>query len=194
VKVPTFNNKPNECVTLADGRTVFLSRSTAVCVAVTALVNGKLYTLVSHRGKGVPNYQYHQNLICGYLDYNETLHEAALREVWEETGFDISSINKGIVYGIQNPPWAISDLPKGKVQNITHRYGFVFKVDSLDDLPTLSNAYSEKDEVITSEWVSHKDLLLLLDNNPEEPEKSWAFNHFFVYREWVSLIKGFVCT
>lgn len=187
---PKFRNTENECVKTEDGRTVFLSRSSAVCVVVAAeLPSGRRYYLLSQRGENTPDYQYHWNLICGYVDYDETLSEAAIREVWEETGFYIPDVGPNhVVRPITSMPWGISDTPKpNSRQNITHRFEFIFRVSSLNDLPKLTNDNAAKGEVEESAWVDEQTVYLMtpaeckLDLNNH---MVWAFNHGHLIREW----------
>lgn len=190
--VPTFNNRHNEQTKTPDGRTVWLSRSVAVCVCITAVnKQGEKKTILSRRGKLTPNLQGHMNLICGYMDWDETLNEGARRETWEETGFNVLAIpEEDVLYSFSEEPWGIDDRPKGS-QNITIRYGMVFKVDSWDVLPELTDDYSEPEEVEDLQWMSHDDVLAIKDRyedaKPYE-EHVWAFNHYDVYRLWDKIV------
>ena len=51
----------------------------------------KVYVLASKRGKGTPDPEFvgSWNVCCGYLDFNETCRQAAVRETFEETGIKI---------------------------------------------------------------------------------------------------------
>lgn len=192
---PSFKNRENECTKTEDGRTVFLSRSNAVCVPVTAILsNGEMYVLMSRRGEGTPDYQHHFNLVCGYLDNDETLAEAAIREVWEETGFYTEAVDKShVIFDIKKMPWDIGDNPKpGTRQNITHRFGFIFKINTLNDLPPLTTDNCEKGEVSEVVWMNHKDVLNILSSNEKGDPKLyniWAFNHYDLYRIWAEKVK-----
>lgn len=191
---PEFKNKLNECTKTEDGRTVFLSRSVAVCCPVLAITDENVvYVMVSMRGSGTPNYQGYWNLVCGYLDFNETTREAVKRELWEETGFNVDDIPKDrIEYGIDKNPWVIGDDPKGETQNVTLRYGFVFGVDTVDDLPELTNEYSEPNEVSLSAWIKLSEVMEnIIDNDGDEIIEEfniWAFNHYDVIRDFVDLV------
>ena len=70
----------------------WFSRSVAVATAVLIEDGGEWYVLANERGSGTPDYQGYWNLPCGYLDYNETAEEAAVREVYEETGIKCPSV------------------------------------------------------------------------------------------------------
>lgn len=191
--IPQFNNRQNEQVELVDGRVVFLARDPAICVPVSAITSdGRVFTALSRRGEGVPNFHHHYNLVCGYVDQDETIAEAAKRELWEEIGLNVDAFNKDVVlFDIVKMPWDIGDQSRSGKQNITLRYGFVFKVEDESQLPELTNKYSEESEVSEVYWESHENALNLYrdheDRNPDIDalkEKVWAFNHFELYRTW----------
>jgi len=193
---PVFNNKENECTKTADGRTIFISRSMATCVPVIAETkDGKRYVLISQRGSGTPNYEYHYNLVCGYLDHNEDLVGAAKRELWEETGFDVDAVpNQNVVYPINQEAWSTKSKPDKGMQNVTVRFGFYFTCETKEDLPKLSNEYCEENEVIESIWVEHEDVMKIpafVEGLDPKKQKVWAFNHFDVYREWMKKVEVF---
>lgn len=160
--MPTFNNRDNESVNLEDGRTIWLSRSCAVVMNVWYIgADMEPYVLMGKRGKGCPDEVGKWVLPCGYLDYNETLAEAALREVWEETGLDISALRSAddrfTLYDnmtVNGQPYLVNSIPRDdKKQNITHYFGFIF---TGSDKPKLSNDNCERDEVEELEWVPYE--------------------------------------
>ena len=191
MKIPQFNNKENELVELKDGRMTYLSRHVAVCISITALdKEGNKYALVSRRGIKTPNYQGYINITCGYLDYNETIEEAAKRETWEETGVNLDAIPKeNIIYGIENQPWRIGSIPKGS-QNITIHHGVILKFKSKKDFPKLTNKYAEKEEVGELYWMPHDEVLSIKEtgDNPYD-ELTFAFNHYYIYRDWNKIVE-----
>ena len=71
----------------------WFSRSVAVATAVILNDNGKWYILAGQRGTGAADYSGYWNLPCGYLDYNEKTEDAAVREVYEETGIKLNPAN-----------------------------------------------------------------------------------------------------
>lgn len=193
---PDLKNCENECTKTEDGRTVFLSRSVAVCIPVAALLpSGEVYVLISRRGEKTPDYQHHYNLVCGYLDHDETMAEAAIRELWEETGFYTEAVSKEyVVNDVNRMPWDIDDKPKpGTRQNITNRFEFVFKINTINDLPELSTSNCEEGEVSEAVWMNHEDVMNILDSSDKgDPNiyKLWAFNHFKLYREWFNRLNS----
>ena len=157
--MPQFNNTENEAVNLPDGRRVWLSRSCAVVVNVWYIgPDMKPLVLMGKRGPGTPDEQGKWVLPCGYLDYDETLAQAALREVFEETGVDITAIrNDGEHFTLWDNinttgrPYYVNSVPSDdKKQNITHYFGFIF---SGGDLPELSTEHCEPGEVAELRWV-----------------------------------------
>lgn len=191
-----FNNVENVCTKTQDGKTVFLSRSMAVCVPIIAVIINKdkdtsgVYVLMSKRGQACPDFKGHWNLVCGYLDHNETLVDAAKREVYEETGFDVDSIpEKNVHYSIDQMPWAIGDSEFDNRQNVTMRFGMIFNVENLDDLPDLHNRNCETDEVDEVMWMDLHNVLEMKNSKDEfnlDVDKVWAFNHNEVIVDFVN--------
>lgn len=152
------------------GREYWISRSVAVVVFVFGYDKDyNEYILAEQRGEGTPDPEYVGSwcLPCGYVDFDETLEEAASREVFEETGvkikpeyFELMSVN--------------SDPKSDKRQNISIRYGaFINDIENIK----LTNENSEKDEVSAIKWIS----ILEYDNY------KWAFNHKELLKKTLNL-------
>jgi ADP-ribose pyrophosphatase YjhB (NUDIX family) len=95
---------------------------------------------------------------CGYLDYNETIKMAAVREVYEETGVMLNINNLILFY--------INDIPEeDKRQNVTFRYRCTIK-EAIEDIK-LTDKNSEDEEVSSIKWIPVNEI-----NNYK-----WAFNH-----------------
>lgn len=123
------------------GKEVWISRSVAVAVSVFSRVNGKDCVLANKRGPGLPNHVGQWNVVSGYIDYDETLKEAAIREVFEETGVDIKDCNIQL--------YKIEDDPKRENQVILFRY-FTWYNGPKD---VLTNKNSEPNEVDEIKWI-----------------------------------------
>ena len=155
-------------------REYWISRSIAVVVFVFAKDTfGETYILAEQRGAGTPDPEYVGKYCvpCGYLDYDETIVQAAQRELNEETGLTIPTSDFKLVN--------INDLPESdKRQNVTFRYivNSNILVEDLSKLFTTKN--SEKDEVSSIKFIELKDI----DNY------EWAFNHQKLIKE-ISLKK-----
>ena len=152
-----MRNQP--CYDIEGNPIGWLSRSACVVTLIVAKVKGKHYVLASQRGKGTPDPEFVGcwNLCCGYLDYNETLREAATRELFEETGIMIHSDDL-VFYKINDNPF------DDKRQNITFRYFYLLECDHL---PNTTNNFSEVDEVDEIAWIPVENVNNVI----------WAFNH-----------------
>lgn len=165
--VPMFGNTPNEEVKLQDGRTVWLSRSMAVVGIVFAEVDGVPHLLIAQRGSGAADNHGKWNIPCGYLDYDETLKQAAAREIYEETGVYLN-----IAEQFQGSMIFTNDDPrKDARQNVSFWYKFMLnkKFKTVSDLPLPNTDNSEMNEVGGVKWVPFcKD---------ELDKYEFAFNH-----------------
>ena len=153
----------------ATGREYWISRSIAAVVCIIAKDKyGDEYILVVQRGEGTPDPEYVGKycMPCGYLDFDETVAQAAQREVKEETGVTFPVSDFKLV--------SINDNPLGdKRQNVTFRY--LVKTDILvNDLELLlTSKNSEKDEVSGIRFIKLSNLELY----------EWAFNHETLIKE-----------
>lgn len=144
-----------------DNKKYWISRSCAVATFVFVFDNSihKWCVLANKRGSGTPDFQGYWNCPCGYIDYDETGEEAAVREVFEETGYKISSSDLTL-YDVNTDP------NDSIAQNITLRY-YIF-LHSIPDFEKNHNG-GELNEV---EEVT----LIPVDDIFNEKYK-WAFNH-----------------
>ena len=86
-------SRPNKCIKDENGNDQWISRSTVVIPVVFKMDReGYIYTLVEKRGT-VVSHPGEWCCPCGYLDWDETLEEACLREVREETGLELDMRN-----------------------------------------------------------------------------------------------------
>ena len=83
-------SRPNKCIKDENGNEQWISRSTVVIPVVFKLneTTGDIYTLVEKRGP-VVSHPGEWCCPCGYLDWDETLTDACIREVREETGLEL---------------------------------------------------------------------------------------------------------
>lgn len=145
-----FKNKENPCLDLKDGGKIWKSRNVAVSVMI---VNEDNEVFLIKRGKDMT----HKGMWCfpcGYLDWNETVEEAAIREVYEETGFILNKEDLHFV-GIDSDPTKFSQ--NVSVMYVTHdpkRYNINSTIDpneveeikwiSLFDLPDMAFDHKER--------------------------------------------------
>ena len=155
----------------ATGREHWISRSIAAVVCIIAKdKSGDEYVLAVQRGKGTPDPEYVGKycMPCGYLDYDETVTQAAQREVKEETGLTFPVTDFKLV--------TINDNPfDDKRQNVTFRYLVKsdILVNELELMFTTKN--SEKDEVSGIRFIKLSNIELY----------EWAFNHETLIKEIV---------
>ena len=153
----------------ATGREHWISRSIAAVVCIIAKdKSGDEYVLAVQRGKGTPDPEYVGKycMPCGYLDYDETVAQAAQREVKEETGLTFPVTDFKLV--------TINDNPfDDKRQNVTFRYLVKSDVlvNELELMFTTKN--SEKDEVSGIRFIKLSNIELY----------EWAFNHETLIKE-----------
>lgn len=144
-----------------DGQELWYSRSIAVTLFAFAKdKNGNIFVLANKRGKGTPNNQGKWNCPCGYLDFNETTKEAAIRETFEETGV---KIDKKLVHFI-----SFNSNPKSEgLQNVTIKYAAMLPktIDFYEQ--EFSKKNNEEDEVSAIAFISLNDL----------SKYNWAFNN-----------------
>ena len=149
--MPEFKNRENVRHTLPDGRIVWESRSCAVSCIVEAFMDGERYVALGRRGPKTPDLEFRGKfgLVCGYVDWDESAFEAALREIWEELGLDVSDAEK---WQFEHQPYYVTSdpSPPNHRQNITLRYFFT---TTCDKLPELSAANSEDGEIGELAWV-----------------------------------------
>ncbi len=179
-ETPSFKNRHNEEIQLPDKRTIWLSRACAVVAHVTLYdtLSGQWYILLGKRGEGTPDFQGYWGLPCGYLDWDETLTQAMIREVWEECGVYLPSIIQSEQYvwsknscvthtdNFHETPWAIADTPRHQKQNISMHYAVQFAWAG-QPFPALTDEHAEPGEVAGIEWVPLEKAL----------EMDLAFNH-----------------
>lgn len=140
----------------------WFSRSVAVITVAFIREDDKVYVLASKRGKGTPDPEFvgAWNVCCGYLDFNETCKDAAIRETFEETGIKIP---KSTIFFD-----SINDNPqKDKRQNVSIRYYAVLDGAKKDYETLFSHKNNEKNEVEDIKFIKLEDVV----------NYRWAFNH-----------------
>jgi 8-oxo-dGTP pyrophosphatase MutT (NUDIX family) len=165
----TFKNRHNTEYTVKDGekeKKIFHVRSTAVSIVLIAKYQNEYYVLINKRGPGCPDNVGKWNLIAGYLDWDETRKETAIREAWEECGVDVDEIllNYKIVKNDLDDAFHVNDEVISNRQNVTHYFGLIFECDKL---PETTDKYNEPGETSDIKWINIKDV----DNY------DFAFNH-----------------
>lgn len=175
-----FNNKPNDLHLTSDGKEIWVSRSVAVnCLVIfqTKNIIPDYYVLSEKRGNGLSDESGKWCFPCGYLDWNESAKEAAIREVFEETGLDLDYyLNNGkVIVNDLEQPWFVDSNPSSNRQNVTLRHACIITDDKL---PKITNKYSDPNEIELLRWIELDELI----------EYDWAFGHDKIIREYLNKI------
>lgn len=157
-----FKNTENKCYTTTCGQQIYKSRATAVVGMVLMRYKGELYVILGKRGESCPDEVGKWCMPCGYLDWDETIQDAVIRETWEESGFNINKAMNTyeILSDNMNHPWRINSEsePGASKQNISHHYAICLDAgeSSLPELNTDNNAVD--DEVSEVKWAKVSDI------------------------------------
>jgi ADP-ribose pyrophosphatase YjhB (NUDIX family) len=173
-----FKNKPNERIQVGywskKGNLkidYFISRSVAVVGVVFIKVKDVDFVLVTRRSKHMTDEPNKLGLPCGYLDWNERIYDAMIREVYEETSLYIPEYKEFIINDNTNPI-RVKDDPSLNRQNISFVYMTCVDFgDNFDAFPSKIINYRNHE---TAE-VYLKNLSDLYNGGFEKHE--WAFNH-----------------
>jgi len=156
-----FSNRQNEKIQLPDGRVIWLARACGVITTVCCYVEGKAYILLAKRGTACPDEIGKWNMPGGYLDWDETLTQAAEREVYEETGVNLHEIyaeEDHVIANHMHQPWLVKSHVNKKnyaKQNVLNYFYLIFRADKL---PETSIEYGEVDEIVAAQWVERSQL------------------------------------
>jgi 8-oxo-dGTP pyrophosphatase MutT (NUDIX family) len=180
---PIFKNRHNTVHHTKDGKTIWNSRSCAVVAHVIFICNGRYYYLIGKRGPKMDSAGKF-NIPCGYFDWDENMRDAMRREVWEETGVDLTRYiyprNEmdiaRVVFTALEQPWRVKTEPDENRQNISLHAGIVVLVD---ELPKTSLDNMEPGESEGAYWMDVEKGLLNI------PQEDWAFNHYFSVRQFI---------
>jgi 8-oxo-dGTP pyrophosphatase MutT (NUDIX family) len=154
-----FSNRPNPVA--------YLSRHVAVMVVPVFYFETEAFVPLGQRSNKVSDAGKFC-LPCGYLDYDESGSEAAVREAYEELGLDLRGL-------LPDQPWFVqSDPEKDARQNVTLRFGCVVTCDRLPELMI------DGHEVVAAEWRNALSAIVAND---------LAFNHAAIIKQFLKLRK-----
>ena len=134
-----------------NGHTLWYSRSLAAsCIIFGYNKKDEICVLANQRGDGCELYNYMWNVPGGFIDFDESAEEAAVRETFEETGLKISSNELTLA--------VLDTTPIGSIQTMTaaftHRMPDKINVEDIE----LTNKNSEPGEVAEIKWIPVKDV------------------------------------
>jgi 8-oxo-dGTP pyrophosphatase MutT (NUDIX family) len=185
-KKSKFNDRPNYHLTYKydDGCGVkidhdfWISRSVAVVGVVLADTVDGLKILITKRSEKMPDEAGKWCIPCGYLNYNETTHEAMVRELYEETSLDLRAYNKMLMFNNDKQPIHINDNPKSKRQNVSLIFlsSYDFRGKNMKNFPIYTE-YFTNNETEKVCWVK------LYDFYDKCSQCQWAFHHDDVIKD-----------
>ena len=154
----------------------WISRSIAVTAIVYFVSDNKPYILIEKRGKGCPDFVGKYCLPCGYLDWGETIEEAAKREIYEEVGLRLNEHYCKFI-GIQ-------DDPKDNVkQNVTIRVEI--NVSPNEIIKESIQGYINTNTLERGGEANEVDEILFI--SPDDINHiEFAWNHNEVIKNWIN--------
>ena len=159
-EIPPFKGQINQPCYDKYGRFLgWYSRSVASSLFVFCKdKDGDWCVLGQERGKDALDYQGYWNCSCGYLDFNESTKECAMRELKEECGIELSDDEVSFI--------DFEDKPSANRQNVTFHYIAVIKDKTTKDFK-FSKELNEGKEVGDIKWIKLTDVT----------NYKWAFGH-----------------
>ena len=160
-------SRENRMIKGENGEELWISRSVVVCCVVARITDeNKIEILAEKRGPLV-SATGRWCFPCGYLDYDEDLTDAVIREVQEETGYTLERKDVNFI--------DINSKPEGKKQNVGIRH--IAFIDN--DKKQISDFELDTNEVTELKWIEIGESvgnIFNIDVNKLDCVK-WAFNH-----------------
>ena len=160
-------SRENRMIKGENGEELWISRSVVViCVVARITDDNKIEIIVEKRGPLV-SATGRWCFPCGYLDYDEDLTDAVIREVQEETGYTLERKDVKFI--------DINSKPEGKKQNVGIRH--IAFIDN--DKKQISDFELDTNEVTELKWIEIGESvgnIFNIDVNKLDCVK-WAFNH-----------------
>ena len=160
-------SRENRMIKGENGEELWISRSiVVVCLVARITDDNKIEIIVEKRGPLV-SATGRWCFPCGYLDYDEDLTDAVIREVQEETGYTLERKDVKFI--------DINSKPEGKKQNVGIRH--IAFIDN--DKKQISDFELDTNEVTELKWIEIGESvgnIFNIDVNKLDCVK-WAFNH-----------------
>lgn len=164
-------SRPNWTIKDENGQDQWISRSVVVIPIVFKfdIETNSVYCLLEKRGRAV-THTGEWCCPCGYIDWDETLEEACVREVKEETGVEL---NKEMIHLFE-----VSTDKHSKTQSIDLFYE-CWVDDSVDINTDTRPLIQTPDEVDEIKWLKVADIKLGLDGKDDLFIHSTEINNGF---------------
>ena len=183
MEIKKFNNKPNDHVFYGFDsqhsgvkirQDYWISRSIAtVGVVLIIPLVGDLHVLITQRSNKMRDEKNKYCLPCGYVDWQETIFESMIREVYEETSLYLPDYKDLLITNNDEKPIEIRDNPSNHRQNVSFIYLSVydFHMNNTHCFPIEIEKYSNNETKLV-QWISIPDFYGKYDK-----KLNWAFNH-----------------
>lgn len=150
---------------------LFINRAPAVAGLIFAITKSEPVVLIGKRSKKMEEAPNLLGIPCGYVNWEETLHHAMMREVYEETSFYMPDYEEQIIYDHQKFPFLIKDDPSETRQNITMVYITIY------DFQNISNDFLDDIEQFKCKETQWTKWLFVREFFEDQRPELWAFKH-----------------
>lgn len=160
-------SRENRMIKDENGEELWISRSVVVICVVARITDDNKIEIIAEKRGPLVSATGRWCFPCGYLDYDEDLTDAVIREVQEETGYTLERKDVNFI--------DINSKPEGKKQDITIRH--IAFIDN--DKKQISDFELDTNEVTELKWVEIGESvgnIFNIDVNKLDCVK-WAFNH-----------------
>lgn len=160
-------SRENRMIKGENGEELWISRSVVVICVVARITDDNKIEIIAEKRGPLVSATGRWCFPCGYLDYDEDLTDAVIREVQEETGYTLERKDVNFI--------DINSKPEGKKQNVGIRY--IAFIDN--DKKQISDFELDTNEVTELKWIEIGESvgnIFNIDVNKLNCVK-WAFNH-----------------
>lgn len=160
-------SRENRMIKGENGEELWISRSVVVICVVARITDDNKIEIIAEKRGPLVSATGRWCFPCGYLDYDEDLTDAVIREVQEETGYTLERKDVKFI--------DINSKPEGKKQNVGIRH--IAFIDN--DKKQISDFELDTNEVTELKWVEIGESvgnIFNIDVNKLDCVK-WAFNH-----------------
>ena len=160
-------SRENRMIKGENGEELWISRSVVVICVVARITDDNKIEIIAEKRGPLVSATGRWCFPCGYLDYDEDLTDAVIREVQEETGYTLERKDVKFI--------DINSKPEGNKQNVGIRH--IAFIDN--DKKQISDFELDTNEVTELKWVEIGESvgnIFNIDVNKLDCVK-WAFNH-----------------
>lgn len=160
-------SRENRMIKGENGEELWISRSVVVICVVARITDDNKIEIIAEKRGPLVSATGRWCFPCGYLDYDEDLTDAVIREVQEETGYTLERKDVKFI--------DINSKPEGNKQNVGIRH--IAFIDN--DKKQISDFELDTNEVTELKWIEIGESvgnIFNIDVNKLDCVK-WAFNH-----------------